>query len=524
MVVSSTTLPSAAIAAFAEKLIEGRRVLLFGSATHNLWEKALQRGARLVHLCDPDPVRLSEAAARNTSPLVSFAPLSSQAALALRDGAFDLGIVNNLAALGDTATVLRLLRRALSTHGLAFVTAPNPDVRESLLPDVTIPRHSLDYYSLYDVVRTEFPVVRMLGQMPFVGYTMAELAPLDNPEPTLDAGFVPGGTEEPEWFVAAASAHPFEIGSFTVVQIPVSDVLHHSSERHLREQLRASRNAERNAVERLARLEAHQLELTVQVSEDLNRADLAKQVAELKEELSRKDNWISSLEARATAADARSDDVEHQLEQAQRQLARAAQAEARPVQLEHELSDALDRVKIADQLAADTTADLARLETQLRNRGERLRELEAELKSVGLVGEQLLRELELARQGQDQRFGTQSWSSSAMSAPPEPSATNTAQSPEKTSAWVSHQAEELGPSHVPSREIEWRMIADDRARLQADVYAATWRIDQLLSVIEKNKDTEEQVSSLRSQLFQAETRINEQAAILSQLESETIRS
>ena len=166
MVVSPSMSPSVAIAAFAEKLIEGRRILLFGSATHDLWQKVLDRGARLVHLCDPDPVRLAEAAARNTSPLVSFAPLSSQASLALRDGAFDVGIVNNLAALGNTAATLRLLRRALAPRGLAFVTAPNPDVRESLLPDVTVTKQSLDYYSLYDVVRTEFPVVRMLGQCP----------------------------------------------------------------------------------------------------------------------------------------------------------------------------------------------------------------------------------------------------------------------------------------------------------------------------------------------------------------------
>ena len=151
---------------------------------------------------------------------------------------------------------------------------------------------------------------------------------------------VPGGTEEPEWFVAAASAHPFEIDSFTVVQIPVSDVHHHSSERLLREQLRASRNAERSAVERLARLEAQQLELTMRASEDRDREDQAKQVTELKQELVRKDQWISSLEARATAADARSDDVQYQLEQAQQMLARAELAEARTAQLEQALSDA----------------------------------------------------------------------------------------------------------------------------------------------------------------------------------------
>jgi hypothetical protein len=526
MVEWTSMLPSIAIAAFAERQIEGRRVLLFGSATQSLWAKALERGARLVHVCDPDPVRLSEAAARNTSPLVSFAPLSSQASLALRDGAFDLGIVDNIAALGDMPSVLRLLRRALSPRGLAFIAAPNPDVGESLLPDVAAPRHALNYYSLYDLVRAEFRIVRMLGQMPFVGYTVAELAPIDNPEPTLDAGFVPGGTEEPEWFVAAASAHPFDLESFTVVQVPVSEVLHHSSERQLREQLLASRNTERSAVERLARLDAQQSELLARAVEERNQAELARQVAHLKEELNRKENWIVSLEARASAADARSRDAQHQLEQAHLQLESGALVEARRTQLELELLEATDRAKNADQLAADMAADVASLETQLKDRGARLRALEAELKAVGLVGEQLLRELEALRKCQSQRFGVQTWSDAAqINALPESSGTDTAQSPEKTSAWVSRLAnKDQVTNELPNQETEGLALADDRARLQADIHAAAWRIDQLLSVLNENSDAQEKMTSLKSQLSQAETRLNEQAVLLNQLECDAHRS
>ena len=484
--------PSAAIAAFAERVIEGRRVLLFGSAKHNLWTKALERGARLVHVCDPDLVRLSEAAARNTSALVSFAPLSNQASLALRDGAFDLGIVDNIAALGDIELILRQLRRALSPRGLAFITAPNPDVSEPLLPDLAVPVHALNYYTLYDVVRTEFPIVRMLGQMPFVGYTIAELAPLDNPEPTLDAGFVPGGTEEPEWFVAAASAHPFEIDTFTVVQIPVLEVLHDSSERQLREQLLASLSAERSAVERLARLEAQHSQLAARAAESRNESELEAQLERLKEELNRKEHWISSLEARAATADQRSDDAEHQLELMQQQLDQANRAEARHTQLEQELRDASQRATNADRIAAEAAADVAKLEMQLRDRGARIRELQAELRAVELVGQQLLRELETARDSQSQQFGTQPWSTSAqIAAPPESLGTDVSQSPEETSAWASRMAsDEAAPVGLSIRVAESQSAADDRARLQADIHAASWRIDQLLTTIERYKDAE----------------------------------
>ena len=68
-------------------------------------------------------------------------------------------------------------------------------------------------------------------------------------------------------------------------------------------------------------------------------------------------------------------------------------------------------------------------------------------------------------------------------------------------------------------------MADDRARLQADMCAATWRIDQLLSVIAKHKNAEDQLALLKSQLSHAESRLNEQATLLHQLdESDSIRS
>jgi chromosome segregation ATPase len=84
---------------------------------------------------------------------------------------------------------------------------------------------------------------------------------------------------------------------------------------------------------------------------------------------------------------------------------------------------------------------------------------------------------------------------------------------------VSQQA----PGSDASLATEWQALEDDRARLQADIHAATWRIHQLLSMVEKGQDAEEQVSLLKHQLSHAESRLNEQAALLHQLESTAIR-
>ncbi len=306
--------PSIALAAFAEKFVDGRRVLVFGNALSPFWEQLLERGARLVHVCDSDATRVSEAAARNTSQNVSFAPLGG-AGLAVRDGAFDVGFVENLAAYADPSATLHRLKRALSTRGLALVAAPNPDVEDALIACSTDHGRALDYYSLYDLVHREFPVVRMAGQMPFVGYSVAELAPSDEPVPNLDAGFVPGGTEEPEWFVAIASHLDVEFDSFLVVQLPHEQLTKGGTERLLREQLRTARSAERSAVERLARLEAEQRKLAEAAERHQKDVDLARQIRLLQEELERKESWILQLEARAATADARADDSDQELEE-----------------------------------------------------------------------------------------------------------------------------------------------------------------------------------------------------------------
>jgi SAM-dependent methyltransferase/flagellin-like hook-associated protein FlgL len=304
--------PSIALAAFAEKFIDGRRVLIFGNALSPFWEQLIERGARLVHVCDCDAARVAEAAARNTSQHVSFAPLSGMG-LAVRDGAFDVGFVDNLAEFSDPAQTLHKLKRALSPRGVALVCAPNPDVDEPLIGGVPQPERTVDYYSLYDLVHREFPIVRMAGQMPFVGYSVAELAPADEPSPCFDAGFVPGGTEEPEWFIAIASQTELEFEPFLVVQLPHESLSKNASERLLREQLRAARSAERGAVERLARLEAEQRKIAEVVERHHKDVDLARQLRLLQEELERKESWILQLEARAATADARADASELEL-------------------------------------------------------------------------------------------------------------------------------------------------------------------------------------------------------------------
>jgi hypothetical protein len=358
--------PSVALAAFSEKLLEGRRVVVFGSASSALPETLLARGARLVHLCDAESSRVAAAAARNTSPHISFGVLDQQP-MAVREGSFDVGLVEDLSAYKDSTQVLRQLRRILTPRAVAFVAAPNPDGTTPLLGELSEPGNTVDYYALYDCVHEQFPVVRMLGQMPFVGYTVAELAPAGEPSPTIDAGFLPSGTEEPEWFVAVGATSDIELDPFVIVQIPREELAHEQSQLTLREQLRTARSAERTVVERLARVEAEcaKLRSAAQVQpvadpESLRRLRVAEQ------ELDRKEQWIHQLEARAAAADARADQVEQDLDELSEKRAQQEGQNAQSSgETAKELSSLRERLLSFEEQAAKATERATLLEKEL---------------------------------------------------------------------------------------------------------------------------------------------------------------
>src|SRR3954470_14822277 len=215
--------PSIALAAYAEPLASNRRVLVFGNALASLSLQLLERGARSVHVCDADGVRASEASARNRSTQISFSSLA-ESDLSLRDGSFELALIDNLGAF-NALTLLRTTKRALSSRGVAVISCPNPEAAFPLLRSNALAATSLDYYALYDAVAAEFEHVRMLGQTPFVGYAIADFSASAEPEPALDTSFVPGGAEEPDVFIALASQQEVRLDEFAVIQLPTQRLL-----------------------------------------------------------------------------------------------------------------------------------------------------------------------------------------------------------------------------------------------------------------------------------------------------------
>ena len=425
--------PSTALAAYGEPLIEGRRVLVYGEATASLAENLLERGARTVHVFDRDPGRVAEASTRNTSRNVSFAPLSDNG-LALRDGAFDVAIVENLATVGDVGSTLGSIKRALSARGVAIIACANPEVAITLLETPTAPKITIDYYSLYDAVAEEFEYVRMLGQTPFVGYAIADFAPGSDPLPALDTGSVPGGAEEPEWFIALASHRALLLDEFAIIQLPFSSTWRRHGEGEHDALLRAARAAERRARQRVAALEAENRRLLRGTQSKSGDED----EAHLRQELKKRETVIEELEERCAVADARADDAQQQLEDYLESRASAEGSEApKPAdqddsaakalvelndkieKLERDLEstrgdavgahaatkqarEELERVQKSEAelrasleaAAATPDGDVDRLEEQLAERGREILRLERDLSKTESMANNLLRELE----------------------------------------------------------------------------------------------------------------------------------
>ncbi len=389
MLAPETMRPSVVLAAYAEPLLDGRRVLVFGDATSGLAEMLLERGARLVHVCDPDASRVAEATARNPSRTISFAPLGD-GALALREGAFDVGIIEDLGAAGPASSVLKRLRRSLTPRGVALVAVPNPDVRTRLLPVPGV-AFALDYYQLYDAVKAEFPHVRMLGQTPFVGFAIVDFASNSTPDPSLDTAFVPGGAEEPEWFLAFASALPIRLDEFSVVQFPLSTLRSAAPPGASDEELAHAREGERRARDQMARLEAEVHELRGKLSAPRAPSVDPSVVTALQVEVAKRDAWISELESRASVADARADEAQAELDELRN---RPREPDPEHVRKLAELSRELEALRTAARSEPVESGEVADLEARLVERGAEIRRLEAELKDTERLGRNLLDEVE----------------------------------------------------------------------------------------------------------------------------------
>jgi hypothetical protein len=189
-----------ALLVYAEPLAVGAHAVVVGDAESVVAERLLDLGARSVLVFDADPARAANAA-RNAPRGVTIRPLVDE--FDVRDGAFDLAVVPDMAELNDPRAAIARLRRAVAkggatialgraklpaeggptagaamagglaeggpTAGVAMAGAESEPFPAALGPA------TLEYAELYDLFATQFDEVSLVGVVPFQGVVFAEL-------------------------------------------------------------------------------------------------------------------------------------------------------------------------------------------------------------------------------------------------------------------------------------------------------------------------------------------------------------
>jgi hypothetical protein len=283
----------------------GRRVLVIDDASRGVGSRLVDLGARLVHVYDPSGQRARESAQRAPRGLtVQELPAAD---FDIRDGAFDVAIVPDLGIVVDPASLLARVRRLLGPDGVAVVCAPNAEARPRMTEQTGAPLRRVDYYELFDLVALQFAHVRMVGLVPFVGVTLADLGLQGEPEVSVDAQLA-GDADPPELFVAVAAQHEQRvagIAEYAIVQLPSSMLTAPRPE---------SREAARERVA-LAEAQLRASVLSAQLDEANARAtavqdaDRVRRALELETSLAARSAQVREVEARAAEVDARAEQL-----------------------------------------------------------------------------------------------------------------------------------------------------------------------------------------------------------------------
>ncbi|MCH2109056.1 MAG: hypothetical protein MK135_06990 [Polyangiaceae bacterium] len=337
--------PTSALIAHLEAAIDDQKILYVGCAYSSVAEQLLERGARLVHVLDPDPQRVTKAAAQNRNPKINYSQLSESG---LRDGSYGLTIIEEVESLPAPQNLIAQAKRTISNQGfVVFTIRANPSDNALLSPERPGSNGSLMSWSDFSSqVSTAFQRSRFLAQSPFVGYGVVHLDLDAAPEPALDNGFLQGQPEPAEFYAAICGEREafdeLQLEEMTIAQLPALELL-----RTRKSQKTAAINEDRRRADELE-LEVQQLRRRTH-PEELER--LRAELEERNEQLRAAQATIERQKARAATNDVSfvsegSSSNSHELRQLQERLDEAERVASRS---QKETSWAEQRVKKIEQ-------------------------------------------------------------------------------------------------------------------------------------------------------------------------------
>lgn len=197
-----------ALLVYVEPLASDAHAVVIGDSESSIADRLLELGARGVHVFDPDPARAANAARAGAPRGVTVRALVDD--LDVRDGAFDLAVVPDLAELDDARGMIARLRRAVTSSG-AVVAMGRAELDEEEAAEGEIPFEAelgpatLAYGELYDLFAAQFEDVSLAGVVPFAGVVFAELGGTEDEAPAVSVDTRLAPSSAPSVFVVVAS-------------------------------------------------------------------------------------------------------------------------------------------------------------------------------------------------------------------------------------------------------------------------------------------------------------------------------
>jgi len=353
---------------FVEALFTGRRVLEVGAARATDGATALflaERGAAAVLSIEPDDADLVAARRAGHHPFVQFHATAPEG---LRPGTFDLVFVADGAGLAAQPDRVAALHRLLAPGGRLVTALAAGGAGLPELAGEPPAGEQPAYETFVNALSDHFPLVEVAAQTATIGWVFG-LPSEDEPEIAMDGTLA--GTPETTAYVAIAGEEPSGLSGFSVVALPVAQLVEEAVARNA-----AAAKAERyrtEAVEEAAasRGRAEQAEAALLAAEE-ERGALRARVAEL-EVAGPALHAEAEAHARAQIANAETQAQAHIAEaetQARAQIAEAEErARAQLAVLDAERAEAQARAQAAE--AAREQAD--RLHTESASSAEGLR-------------------------------------------------------------------------------------------------------------------------------------------------------
>jgi chromosome segregation ATPase len=404
-----------ALAVYLERLFRGRRVLWLGDASTGAPDRVARAAASVLAA---DPRAIADRVERENLSIVRLSHGSP-----LPAGPYDVVVVPDLAGTGlATPDRIRQLASALARDGVLVVASSNSEaaVRLGRAPEVAAP----PYDALYELLAQRFAGVRMLGQAPFVGYTVADFSAAGEPSVVFDGSLLGDASETPERFIALCGDSEVVLDAYAVVQIPARAGLagpvvarpqasfESDTERQLgvlRDEVRAARERSEHLVRELdeqrvalrrSRVASEQppAATPAAVHVDPRVGELESQLRASREQIDAGNVHAEGLEATLSERTSALAELDGEVERLRMELRSVRDESETRVAALRIAREELDKLRATPPAAPPE--DYGRLEVSLRERGQEILELRAELARRATVVRDLVEELRSLRDGQ----------------------------------------------------------------------------------------------------------------------------